>query len=216
MSDCPYEAALLTHWVGASDSAADSAHDLAHIRRVWANCQHIAKGENAPVDLDLLHAAAIFHDLVNLPKDAPNRAEASRLSAEAAAPLARACGFPEAKIAALKHAITAHSFSANMHPKTLEAKILQDADRLDALGAIGLARMLMVSGALARPLYDSTDPLAQNRDPDDTAFVLDHFQTKLFTLADTMQTVTARQIAEERTQYMRSFLTRLQSEIPES
>ncbi len=119
MSDCPYEAALLMHWAAGSDSAADSAHDLAHIRRVWANCQHIAKGENAPVDLDLLHAAAIFHDLVNLPKDAPNRAEASRLSAEAAAPLARACGFPEAKIPALKHAITAHSFSANMHPKTL-------------------------------------------------------------------------------------------------
>ena len=215
MSDCPYETALLTHWAAGSDSAPDSAHDLAHIRRVWANCQHIAKGENAPVDLDLLHAAAIFHDLVNRAKDAPNRAQASRLSAEAAAPLARACGFPEAKIPALKHAITAHSFSANMSPKTLEAKILQDADRLDALGAIGLARMLMVSGALARPLYDPQDPMAKRRPPDDTAFALDHFQSKLFTLANTMQTATARQIAEERTNYMRAYLARLKGEINE-
>ena len=215
MSDCPYETALLTHWAAGPDSAADSAHDLAHIRRVWSNCQHIAKGENAPVDLDLLHAAAIFHDLVNLAKDAPNRAQASRLSAEAAAQLARACGFPEAKIPALKHAIAAHSFSANLSPKTLEAQILQDADRLDALGAIGLARMLMVSGALARPLYDPQDPMAERRPPDDTAFALDHFQSKLFTLANTMQTATARQIAEERTNYMRAYLARLKGEINE-
>lgn len=208
---CPYETALLDHW----GAAQDSAHDLAHIRRVWANCQHIAQGESAPVDMGLLHAAAIFHDLVNLPKDAPNRAEASRLSAEAAAPLACAAGLSEAKLPALKHAIEAHSFSAQVAPQTVEAKILQDADRLDALGAIGLARMLMVSGALARPLYDSNDPLAAQRTPDDTAFALDHFQTKLFTLAETMQTATARQIAEERTQYMRSFLTRLMHEIAE-
>ncbi|WP_438990985.1 HD domain-containing protein [Lentibacter sp.] len=222
LGPCPYETALQAHWSKATesarDSATDSAHDLAHIRRVWANCQHIAKGEgqNATVDLELLHAAALFHDLVNLPKNAPNRAEASRLSAEAAAPLARACGLPEAKLPALKHAIAAHSFSAKIAPQTLEAQILQDADRLDALGAIGLARMLMISGALNRPLYDHTDPLAQNRAPDDTAFALDHFQTKLFTLADTMHTETARQIATERTTYMRAFLARLHSEIAET
>jgi uncharacterized protein len=208
---CSYETALLAHW----GNTQDSAHDLAHIRRVWANCQHIAKGEAAPADMELLQAAAHFHDLVNLPKDAPNRAEASRLSAGAAAPLALQCGLPPEKLPALKHTITAHSFCAKVTPETIEAKILQDADRLDALGAIGLARMLMVSGALNRPLYDPADPLAQNRAPDDTAFALDHFQTKLFTLADTMQTATARQIAKERTDYLRAFLARLTGEIDE-
>ena len=215
MSACPYQAALSAR-LGKS---ADSAHDLAHVRRVWANCRAIVKGEadnkSAPVDLELLYAAAVFHDLVNLPKNAANRAEASRLSAEAAAPLARACGLPEAKLPALKHAIIAHSFSAQVAPRTREAQILQDADRLDALGAIGLARMLMVSGALNRPLYEPVDPLAQYRPPDDSAFALDHFQTKLFTLAETLHTPTARQIATERTDYMRAFLTRLQSEIRE-
>lgn len=206
---CPYEAALLAHW----GNAQDSAHDLAHIRRVWANCQLIAKGEAAPLDMELLHAAALFHDLVNLPKDAPNRAAASRLSAEAAAPHALQCGLPATKLPALQHAITAHSFSANLAPRTPEAKVLQDADRLDALGAIGLARMLMVSGALNRPLYNRDDPLAEARPPDDSAFALDHFKTKLFTLADTMQTATGRAIARERTAYMQSFLTRLMDEI---
>lgn len=207
--NCAYEAALLKHW----GTKQDSAHDLSHIRRVWANCQTIAKGETATIDLELLRAAAVFHDLVNLPKDAPNRADASRLSAQAAAPLALECGLPAARLPALQHAIIAHSFSANITPETPEAKVLQDADRLDALGAIGLARMLLVSGALQRPLYSHNDPLAEIRPPDDTAFALDHFKAKLFKLADTMQTATGRAMARERTTYMKSFLTQLMHEI---
>jgi len=110
----------------------DPAHDLAHLDRVWANAQVIARDEG-DVDLRVLLAAAYLHDLVNLPKDAPNRTQASSLSAEAAAPILHDLGFSEAGIAAAGHAITAHSFSAGITPENIEAKILRDADRLDAL-----------------------------------------------------------------------------------
>jgi len=205
---CPFEAALAEYW----GAAPDPAHDMAHIARVWAGEQAIAAEEPAP-DMELLRAACVFHDLVSLPKDAPNRAEASRLSAEAARPLARACGLPEDKLDAMAHAIEAHSFSAGIAPRTLEAEILQDADRLDALGAIGIARMFAVSGSLARPLYDPSDPLARSRPLDDTAFALDHFETKLLGLPETMRTRTGRRLAEERAAYMRAFLDRFMHEI---
>lgn len=195
---CAYEAALLRAWDGQNDTA----HDIAHIRRVWANCEALC---DATTDREVLYAACIFHDLVNLPKDAPNRAEASRLSALAAAPLLAELGFPAAKRAAVQHAIEAHSFSAGIPPETPEAQILQDADRLDALGPIGIARMFAVSGALGRQLYDPEDPLAENREPDDTRYALDHFETKLFRLPETMNTAKGRALAEERRTYMRQF-----------
>lgn len=217
---CPYETQLLSAWQAAPnqgshsapDCAPDSAHDLAHIRRVWANCEALARESTPAPDMELLRAAAVLHDLVSLPKDAPDRASASRLSAEAAAPLALKAGLPAQKIPALKHAILAHSFSANVAPQTLEAKILQDADRLDALGAIGLARLFLVSGALNRPLYDPDDPAAQTRAPDDSRFALDHLYTKVFKLAQTMQTPEGRALAEARSAYMRSFLAQLLAE----
>lgn len=205
---CPFEAALADYW----RPTPDPAHDMAHIARVWANVQTIAAEEPAP-DMELLRAACVFHDLVSLPKDAPNRSDASRLSAEAARPLALACGLPEAKLDAMAHAIEAHSFSAGISPRTPEAEILQDADRLDALGAIGIARMFAVSGSLARPLYDTADPSARGRPLDDTAFALDHFETKLLKLPATMRTETGRRLAETRAVYMRDFLSRLMREI---
>lgn len=208
---CPFETALAAYW----GEAPDPAHDMAHITRVWANVQAIATHEPA-ADMELLRAACVFHDLVNLPKDAPNRSEASRLSAEAARPLALDCGLPEAKLDAMSHAIEAHSFSAGITPRTREAEILQDADRLDALGAIGIARMFAVSGNLARPLYDPSDPLARSRPLDDTAFALDHFEAKLLRLPETMRTRTGRRLAQERATYMRDFLTRLMGEIKPS
>lgn len=113
----------------------------------------------------------------------------------------------------MAHAIAAHSFSAGIAPETHEARILQDADRLEALGAIGLARMFAVSGLMGGQLYDPEDPLAQHRPLDDRAYALDHLEVKLFPLVETMQTATGREIAEERADWVAAFRSRLLREI---
>ncbi|MDO8984787.1 HD domain-containing protein [Cypionkella sp.] len=203
-----YEAEVARQW---SAHPADGAHDLGHLRRVWARAKLIAMDE--PCDLDILLAACIFHDLVNLPKSHPERARASTLSAEAAGHFLRLDGFPEAKLSAVGHAIAAHSFSAAITPVTAEARVLQDADRLEALGAIGIARMFHVSGAMGGGLFDAEDPMALHRPHDDRAFALDHIETKLLKLVDTMQTAPGRAMAIERADWMLSFRTRLLFEI---
>ena len=202
-----FESALLEHW------QTDAAHDIAHIHRVWSNAQAIAQKDALEVEQDVLRAATVFHDLVNLPKDAPNRAVASRLSAQAADPILADLGMSAVNRAKVAHAITAHSYSAGIPPETDEARILRDADRLDALGAIGIARMMAVSGALGRAIYDPNDPFAAGRALDDTRWSIDHFETKLFRLADDMLTKTGRRIATDRTRYMRAYLKQLTSEM---
>lgn len=203
-----YEAEVIRQW---SAHSADGAHDLGHLRRVWARAKLIAMDE--PCDLEILLPACIFHDLVNLQKSHPERARASTLSAEAACHFLRSDGFPEAKLSAVGHAIAAHSFSAAITPMTAEARVLQDADRLEALGAIGIARMFHVSGAMGGGLFDAEDPMALNRARDDRAYALDHIETKLLKLVDTMQTAPGRAMASERADWMLSFRTRLLFEI---
>jgi uncharacterized protein len=203
-----YEAEVRRLWTNQSDSA----HDLGHLRRVWSNARILALGTDA--DLDVLEAAAFLHDLVNPPKSSPLRPRASTLSAEAASRFLTTTDFPPARIQAVAHAIAAHSFSAGIAPETDEAKILQDADRLDALGAIGLARMFAVAGSMGTALLDPDDPLARARPLDDRAFALDHLETKLLTLPATMQTEAGRAMAEERAEWMYAFRSRLLRELP--
>ena len=195
-------------WAGATDGA----HDLGHLDRVWKSCRLIAMDEPG-ADADVLAAAAYFHDAVNLPKDSPDREQASRLSADLAVRELAAMGFAAGKLPAVHHAIAAHSFSARIVPETAEARILQDADRLEALGAIGLARMFLVTGQMGGGLFDPVDPMALERPLDDRRFALDHLEVKLFGLVETMQTATGRAIAAERAEWMHSFRTRLLSEI---
>lgn len=190
----------------------DPGHDLAHLDRVWRNAKLIAQGEKQG-DLRILLAAAYLHDLVNLPKDHPERATASSRSAKAAAPTLEKLDFSASEVSACQHAIAAHSFSAGITTKSPEAKILQDADRLDALGAIGIARMFAISGSLNRPLMDQDDPFAANRALDDHAQALDHFATKLLRLPEMMQTKTGHKLARERAEIMQTFLTALGAEI---
>lgn len=203
-----YRAHVAAVWGG---QPADGAHDLGHLQRVWTNAQAIALDEPG-VDWQVLEAAVWFHDLVNLPKDSPDRARASTLSAEAAVAFLRADGFPEPKLAAVAHAIAAHSFSAGIAPETAEARIVQDADRLEALGAVGLARMFLIAGRMGGGIVDMDDPMALRRPLDDKRFALDHLEVKLLRLPDTMQTRAGRAMAEERAEWMMSFRTRLLAE----
>lgn len=203
-----YAAKLTTLWADQTDGA----HDIGHLRRVWANAQAIAADEGG-ADLAVLAAACWFHDAVNLPKDAPDRAQASRRSADLAVDYLASTGFPPGKRAAVHHAITAHSFSAGIKPETPEACILQDADRLEALGAIGLARMFLVSGAMGGGLFDASDPLARARALDDRRFALDHLEVKLFPVARALRTAKGRAMAAERVAFMRAFRDQLLTEI---
>lgn len=190
----------------------DPAHDIAHLDRVWANAHRIARSETG-VNLRVLIAAAYFHDLVNLPKDAPNRAEASTLSAQKAEPFLVDLGFSASEVKATQHAIAAHSYSAGIAPESFEAEILRDADRLDALGAVGIARTFMVAGTMGRPLLDPKDPFAAVRPLDDQLWSIDHWHLKLLQLPREMVTEKGRKIARKRARLMLAYLWQLAREM---
>lgn len=193
--------------------AADAAHDLHHIQRVVRNTVRLTESEDADPEVTL--PAAWLHDCVQVPKDSPDRARGSRLAAEAAAAFLGGIGYPAGKVPDVCHAIEAHSFSAGIAPRTLEAGVVQDADRLDSLGAIGIARCLLVGGQLGRPLCAPQDPFCRERSPDDRRYTIDHFYAKLLKLPATMQTAAGRAEAECRAEYMRGYLDRLRAEILE-
>ncbi len=188
----------------------DPAHDLAHLDRVWVNAQAIAQdGANPRV----LLAACYLHDLINLSKDDPDRHLASMQSAAESEPILADLGYTAHETKAVQHAIAAHSFSANIPPETLEARILRDADRLDALGAVGIARNFSVSGALGRDLYDLNDPFAETRELDDLRFSIDHWKVKLLNLSSDMLTPAGRDLAMKRAAQMGRFLKEFGEEI---
>lgn len=199
--------------LSAHSDGSDGSHDVHHSRRVLRTALKIGEGEGGNADSTILICAAYLHDLVNVPKNHPDRPRASALSAEAARPILVNLGIDGDRIEGACHAIETHSFSAGKPPRTLEAKIIQDADRLEALGAIGIARTFYIAGLMGSGLFDGGDPLATNRPLDDRSFALDHFEVKLYRLAGTMQTEEGRHIAELRTEYMRSFVSQLVDEL---
>lgn len=198
----------------ADDPAADSAHDVHHLDRVWANaCRLMAAPEHAGrVDRTVVLAAAYLHDCVAVPKNSPDRPRASRMAAERAVGLLRVAGFPHERLPAVAHAIAAHSYSAGIPTETLEAEIVQDSDRLDAVGAIGLARTIAVGAELGRPLFHPTDPAAKHRPIDEGAWSTDHLMEKIVKLPATMKTAAGRRLAERRIRIVHDFLAELAEE----
>ncbi|PKH12474.1 phosphohydrolase [Pseudomonas sp. 43NM1] len=199
---------LLPH---ALEPGEDGAYDLSHLQRVWHNVRLIQAQEGG--DLPVMLAATLLHDCVAVEKNSPLRSQASRLAAEKASALLTSLDWPAAEVSAVNHAIEAHSFSANITPTTLEAKIVQDADRLDSLGMLGVARTFYTAGRMGSALYDPFDPEAKARDYDDKRFCLDHFQTKLLHLADGFQTPTGQHLAQLRHQRLKGFMELFKEEI---
>ncbi len=189
----------------------DPSHDFLHVCRVVKNAVYLAEKEKA--DLNVVLPAAWFHDFVNVPKNDRRRNQVSTLSAEAAVEYLDSVAYPAQYFDGIRHAIAAHSFSAGIKTETLEADVVQDADRLDALGAIGIARCFSTSALMQRPYYCPEDPWSQNRAPDDKTFTIDHFPVKLFKIAETMKTKTAQHEAKKRLAFMQDYLEQMKSEV---
>ncbi|WP_256752351.1 HD domain-containing protein [Mesorhizobium sp. Mes31] len=182
----------------------DGSHDISHLIRVWKNAKLIACEEGG--DLEIIVAATLLHDCVSAEKNSPERSQSSQRAAEKASGILLDLRWNQSRIEAVAHAIEAHSYSAGIVPKSLEAKILQDADRLDAIGMVGVARCFYTAGRLGQKLYDVADVQARGRSYDESKYTIDHFQTKLLTLAVGFQTQAGKNIARFRHDRLKRFL----------
>jgi uncharacterized protein len=206
---------LLAFLAAAAERRAshDPAHDWLHVVRVTSNARRIAEAEGA--DIEIVIPAALLHELWSYPKGHPDSPRSGEVCAEHAATVLREGGCDEARIARVCVCIREHPFSLGVVPATLEGKVLQDADRLDAIGAIGIARCMATCGVMDRPLYSPADPLCTERTPDDKSWGIDHFYRKLLRIPELLHTATARHMAARRLTTMQRFLAELAVDIGE-
>jgi uncharacterized protein len=190
----------------------DPGHDLAHFLRVAFWTLKIGGSE---IDAREAIAAALLHDIINVPKNSPLRKEASRLCAEEAEKVLPQYGFSHQAIERVSEAIRCHSFSRGEIPKTPLAMALQDADRLEALGSIGIMRCISVGTRMGGEYFHPSDPWAKSRALDDSKYSIDHFYVKLLKLPEGMTTEAGRIEARRRAETMRVFLERLGEELGE-
>jgi len=202
IDDAGWRTKLAALAAGSADT--DGAHDSAHLDRVWRNAQALLE-YHPDADRLVVLAACYLHDLVNLPKNDPERDQASRRSARLARHQLAHLGFPPQKLDAVAHAIEAHSFSAAIAAETIEAQIVQDADRLDGLGLVGLARMFYIAGRMESGLAHPSDPLGVDRKFDDRKYALDPIMVKLCKLPDMMQTAAGRELGLVRLDQLLAF-----------
>ncbi len=192
------------------------AHDRFHILRVHAWALRLAP--EAGADPDLSGAAALVHDLVFVPKDSAQRAEGGERSAAAAPEVLALAGYAPAEIVQIADAVRTSSWSRGLAPAGPLGAVLQDADRLDALGALGLMRNLACAQHMAKPgrggFYHPDDVLARSgRQLDDKAWATDHLFAKLLKLADGMHTASARSEARRRHDFLLAWLAELEHEL---
>ena len=185
----------------------DPAHDFEHVMRVYRNAERICKTENG--NKKLILSAVLLHDIIKIKNQKNSALNSARLSEK----ILKQNHFSDNEIKIISDAIKEHSFSKGKIPSTIEGKILQDADRLDAIGAIGLARVFSFSGSNNRPFYDPKDPFSKNRNLNDNKWTIDHFYEKLLTLEQKMNTKTGKVLAKKRTKVLKDFLKEIKNEI---
>lgn len=188
----------------------DGSHDISHFRRVWKIANQLSNNED---DRLVILAACYFHDIVSYPKNDPRRSRSSKDAAIKTKSILMDMNFPSDKLDNVCHCVEAHSYSANIETQTSEARIVQDADRMESLGAIGLARTFYVAGRMGSQIFSSTDPFAKDRELDDSKFAIDHFKTKLLKLPETMKTVEGKKEAIKRAQILEVYLEQLRDEL---
>ncbi|MBI5533205.1 MAG: HD domain-containing protein [Deltaproteobacteria bacterium] len=210
---------LPAHLLGALEDAArracegaEPAHDLSHVLRVRANALRIAASE--AVRVEVVEAAALLHELFNYPKNHPESHRSGEVCAHKARELLLAqAEFPVELVEPICDCIRDHAFSRGVIPTSLEGRVLQDADRLDAIGAIGVARCFATCSTMGRPFYEPSDPFCRSREPEDKLWGVDHFYRKLLRIPEGLHTSAAREMATERTRFMREFLGQLEREV---
>lgn len=196
---------------------ADPVHGFDHVLRVYHLAERLAILEGA--DLEIVHAAVLLHDAEG-PSASGDHAE-RKVHHHAAADFARQIlqdeGWPETRIAAVEHCIRAHRFRDDRErPETLEAQILFDADKLDAIGAIGVARAIAYAARVGQPAFSQpSDHFLKTgeKEPGEGHSSYHEFIFKLQKLKDRMYTPGGRALAEERNRFMSDFYQRLQAEL---
>jgi len=205
------------------DKLSCAAHQIDHVERVYNNCLKLAKGEN--IDLEVLKLAALLHDIARVEedKDHSGKTDHALLGAKQAEAILKDFGFPENKIEKIKECIISHRSKSGNHPKTKEAKILFDADKLDVIGAIGIARAFVWVGKNNANIYREADikeytqkNLKEGRIKDPTKHSPQiEFKLKTKFIKEKMYTKKGKKLAEERVEFYKKFLERLEKEIKE-
>lgn len=198
--------------IAAIPSSSD--HDLEHTIRVYNLCLHLAKGEK-DVNGNVLEAAAMLHDIAREEENNNPELDHALLGAEMAGLILKDFDFTSEEIENIKHCISAHRYRNGIKPKTIEAKILFDADKLDATGAIGVARAMTWVGRNNTQIYTNPEQtkLAIEKKSKTTDSPQTEFEVKIKKIGEKMFTDSGKKIAIERIAYFKNFLDRLEQEI---
>lgn len=189
---------------------ADPIHDLHHVLRVVSLAERIARAEGA--DLSVVRVAALLHDISRDDEDSHQAGDHALLAAERARRLLAAKGAAADFVGAVAHAIAAHRFRNNIEPETLEAMVLFDADKLDTIGAVGVARAFAYGGLMGQRLWGEVS-VGYQPGGEEAHTPHHEFQYKLRHMKDRLHTPTGRAIAEERHRYMVAFFERMAAEL---
>jgi len=204
----------------------ESAHDFSHVMRVYNLCLRIAKAEKN-VNLNILKNAALLHDIARIHEDEDNSGKVDHavLGAEMAEKILDGLDYSEKTIIQIKHCVITHRFKGENEPKTIEAKILFDADKLDVLGAIGVARSFTIAGRYNEKMYLDIPPekyikknLVGGKVNGRIKDISKHtpnleYELKLKHILDKLYTKKAKKIGKERLIFMQNFFERLKKEM---